>query len=196
MTAAIGGQAMWFLVRGSGIVSLLLLTAGTALGILTSQRWSLTRRIPRFVVGDLHRNLSMLAVAFVALHVVTTIVDGFVPIRWISAVIPFTSWYRGWWLGLGALASDLFLAAAITSAFRRRPPYRAWRTIHLAAYASWPIAVAHSLGTGTDRGEGWMLMLVALCMALIAGLAAWRAFDRLRPLRTRPPAGSLGTQAR
>src|SRR6266511_4102255 len=53
--------ALWYLARGSGTVSLGLLTLTVVLGITTSVRWA-TRRWPRLVVAGLHRNLSLLAV--------------------------------------------------------------------------------------------------------------------------------------
>ena len=38
---AAGGspKVLWFLTRGTGVVSLLLLTGGVTLGVLTSVRW-------------------------------------------------------------------------------------------------------------------------------------------------------------
>src|ERR1700730_10987108 len=47
-----------------------------------------------------------------------------------AAVIPFTSGYRTFWLGLGAIAFDLILALVITSLLRGRLSYRAWRAVH------------------------------------------------------------------
>ena len=54
------------------------------------------------------------------------------------------------WLGLGAVSFDLLLAVLITSVLRRRLGYRSWRAVHWLAYASWPVAVIHGIGTGTD----------------------------------------------
>ena len=102
------------------------------------------------MVAGLHRNLTLLALAFIALHVLTTVVDGYAPISLLNAVLPFTSPYRPVWLGLGAVAFDLLLALTITSLLRARIGYSRWRALHWLAYASWPIALVHGLGTGTD----------------------------------------------
>src|SRR5207237_9227244 len=76
MTLAAGnGTALWYITRASGVVSLLLLTAGLVLGILGTVRWR-SERWPRFAVVSIHRNLTLFAIAFVALHVLTTIADG------------------------------------------------------------------------------------------------------------------------
>src|SRR5205823_6604026 len=62
---AAGGNAkvLWYLTRGTGTVALLLLTAAVVLGVLSSTRWQ-TRRLPRFLVFELHRNVTLLALAF------------------------------------------------------------------------------------------------------------------------------------
>ncbi len=86
-------RALWYLTRGSGAATLVLLTATVVLGITNSARWA-SPHWPRFVTERLHRNLSLLVLVFLALHVATTVVDGYVPIRWLDAVVPFGSSYR------------------------------------------------------------------------------------------------------
>ena len=115
--------------------------------------------MPRFVVGGLHRNLTLLAVAFVVVHVVTTVADGFAPIRLIDGLFPFLSPYRPFWLGLGTVAFDLVLALVLTSVLRARLGYRSWRFVHWLAYAAWPLALLHAFGTGSDARFGWMAVL-------------------------------------
>jgi hypothetical protein len=131
--------------------------------------------MPRFVLDAVHRNVSLLAVAFVGVHIITSVLDSFAPIRLIDAVIPFISTYRPLWLGLGTVAFDLLLAVAITSLLRQRFGYRAWRWIHWAAYASWPVALLHGLGTGSDTKAGWMLAIVAGCVVIVVAAVVSRA---------------------
>ena len=104
------------------------------------------------------------------IHIVTTVLDGFAPISLIDAVVPFLSAYRPIWLGFGALAFDLLIALTITSLVRRRLGYGAWRAIHWLAYVSWPIAVLHGLGTGSDSKQTWALVLTFACvLAVLVG---------------------------
>jgi methionine sulfoxide reductase heme-binding subunit len=174
--AASGPSAYWYLTRGTGVVALLLLTGGVLLGVLTSTRWS-TPRWPRFVVSGLHRNLTLLAVAFVVVHVVTTVLDGYAPIGLRDAVLPFASKYRPVWLGLGAVAFDLLLALVLTSLFRLRIGLRTWKVVHWLAYVSWPVALMHAFGTGSDAKAGWF-ELVALGSAAVVVLAVlWRVVE-------------------
>jgi predicted ferric reductase len=178
----VNSQALWYLTRGSGAVSLLLLTLALVLGILTAGRWA-RERWPRFVVDGLHRNLSLLATVFVGIHITSAVVDGYVPIRWIDAVVPFGGVYKPFWLGLGALALDVFAAVAITSLVRARLGYRAWRSVHWLAYGCWALAVSHSVGIGSDRASLWMLCVDLLAVASVVVASAWRiAWARRRPL--------------
>ena len=166
-------HALWFATRGAGIVSLLLLTAIVALGVAGATRWR-SERWPRFVVAGLHRNLTLLALVFIALHVITTVADGYAPIGILNAVLPFTSPYRPFWLGLGAVAFDLLLALTITSLLRARIGYGRWRALHWLAYASWPVALVHGLGTGTDARVGWMQIVTVVCIASVGAAILWR----------------------
>ena len=142
------GRELWYLSRGTGFVTLILLTATVVLGIVDQQRWS-SRAWPRFVLDKLHRNLSLLVLCVLGIHVATVVMDSFVPIRLVDAIVPFRSGYRPLWVGLGALALDMLLAIAITSGLRRHLGHRAWRAVHWLAYAAWPVALVHSFGTGT-----------------------------------------------
>ncbi len=183
---AVGSPSpLWYLTRGSGIVTLLLLTASVCLGVATSRRWRI-RQLPRFVVAGLHRNLTLLAVAFLAIHVATTVADGYTPIGIKDAFVPFVSSYRPIWLGLGALACDLLLALVVTSLLRARIGYRTWRATHWLAYASWPLALVHALGTGSDARFAWMAALAIGCMATVGAVVLARiasgAAPRLRQL--------------
>jgi hypothetical protein len=169
MTIAVGGapSAYWYLTRSTGAVALLLLTASVALGIADVRRYS-TTAWPRFVVDGLHRSVSLLAVVFVALHVLASVLDGFAPISLTAAIIPFISSYRPFWLGLGAASFDLLLALIVTSVLRSHISHAAWRATHWLAYACWPIALLHSLGTGSDARNTWLLSLSIACVIAVA----------------------------
>jgi DMSO/TMAO reductase YedYZ heme-binding membrane subunit len=167
------------------MVALLLLTIAVALGVLDVSRYS-SARWPRFLLDALHRNVSLLAVVFLVLHVITTVLDSFAPISLVAAFIPFTSSYRPFWLGLGAISFDLLLALVITSMMRRRFGFSAWRATHWLAYACWPIALLHGLGTGSDVKSSWMLLitigcvLVVLAAMLARTLQGWPEHARIR----------------
>jgi len=164
---------MWFLTRSSGMVALVLLTASVALGVLTSVGWS-SVRWPRFITIELHRNLSLVSMVFLAFHIATTVLDGFAPIGWLDAVLPFRSPYRPIWLGLGAVSVDLLLAVVVTSLLRRHLSYGAWRAVHWTSWLAWPVAVLHGLGTGSDSMNGWAQWIYVACAAVVVAACWWR----------------------
>ena len=183
-----GGSLTWYVARATGLVTLGFLTASVLLGILTSFRWS-SPTWPRFVVEFVHRNVSLLVLVFLAIHVVTVVLDAFAPIRWIDVFVPFISAYRPFWLGLGAIALDLLLALVVTSLLRHRLGYTTWRVVHWLAYACWPVAVLHGFGTGSDTTSGLVLVFTAACVVSVLVAGALRI---AAGLRTRPGARAFG----
>ena len=173
MVAITSSSALWYFARATGIVSLILLTVSVILGILTTVRWS-SRSWPRFAVEYLHRNVTLLLLAFIVLHVATIVVDGFAPIGWIAVVVPLSSPYRPIWLGLGALGFDLLLAVAITSWLRHRVGFRTWRALHWSGYAAWVLVVVHGLAAGTDTKQRWTLLIDAACVLAVMVAVWWR----------------------
>jgi sulfoxide reductase heme-binding subunit YedZ len=178
-------KAYWYLTRSSGAVSLILLTAALVIGIALVGRVR-SRRWPRFAVDGIHRAISLLAIVFLTVHIVTAVLDSFAPISLLDAVIPFVGAYRPVWLGLGAAAFDLLLAVMITSVLRERLGHRAWRAIHWLAFAVWPLAVVHGLATGSDVRQGWMTAIYVACAAAFIGavlarvVIGWPEQARLR----------------
>ncbi len=196
--AASGTAALWYLSRGSGAVSLILLSAAVVLGIVDERRWR-SARWPRFALHGLHRWVSLFAVAFLAVHILSGVLDSFAPIRLLDAVVPFAGAYRPLWLGFGALAFDVLLTVAITSLLKRRIGQRTWRAVHWLSYAAWPLAVVHGLGTGSDVRAGWLLAITAACVAAVwcallarvARVPGWPRFASLGTLAALPVAALL-----
>lgn len=176
---------LWFATRGAGVMTLVCLTGVVVLGIATSLQVA-GPRSPRFVVAALHRNFALFTIVLLAVHIATTVLDPFAGITPIDAVVPFAGAYRTFWLGMGVIAAEMLVALTITSLFRGRIGPQLWRIVHWGAYASWPVAVLHGLGTGSDAQEPWLLGITAACMAaVLASLAQRLLAGRLRtaPIR-------------
>jgi len=167
--------ALWYASRATGVVCLVLTTTVVLLGVLVSKQRRLPG-LPRFGVVHLHRYLSLLAVGFVTVHILTAIVDSYVSISLAAAIIPFVSAYKPLWLGLGAVSIDLMAALIVTSLVRARIGRNAWRVVHWVAYAAWPIAVLHSIGTGPDLRRGPLLWLTLGSVLAVLAAIGWRAF--------------------
>jgi sulfoxide reductase heme-binding subunit YedZ len=164
---------LWYTTRASGIVTLVLLTVTMVLGLTTTSR-ARSRNWPGFAQQELHRRISILAVVFLAIHVLTSVLDTYVHIGWFAIVVPFTSPYGRFWVALGTIALDLTMAVFVSSLLRAHLKPGTWRGIHWLAYASWPVALAHTFGMGTDSREHWVIALGALCVLSVGLALAWR----------------------
>jgi predicted ferric reductase len=190
---------VWYLMRGSGLVALMLFTLTVVLGVvgvtrLQSPRW------PRLVTGGLHRNVALTATCFLMLHVLTALLDSWVGLGWIGALVPFHSAYRPVWIGVGVIAFYVFVAVLATSMLRRRIGARMWRVIHWGTWLMWPLALTHALGSGTDTASGWGLGICVVCVTAVGIAAAWRCrwtIARRSSRRITPPLeGSAASSTR
>lgn len=165
-------ELLWYVSRGTGVASIVLLTAVLVLGMLTASRRP-PAGIRSAVVMGLHRSLALGSTVFLLLHIGTAIAETYVQIDLVSAVVPFTSGYEKAWVGLGTLGVDIVATLVITSLLRHRMPERIWKAVHLLAFAFWPMALVHGLALGTSDQP----LLRGITMASGAvGLAAlgWR----------------------
>ena len=166
------GETLWYFSRATGVVTLVLLTIVSILGMITAGR-----RRPRgeqaTIVMAMHRWLSLGLLAFLVAHIVTAIADGYVSLGWLSVVLPYTSDYEPLWVGLGTVAVDLMVAVLVTSLLRPRINPRTWRIVHWTSYLMWPSAVVHALVLSTSNQP--LLQWISIACAVAFGCAvAWR----------------------
>jgi sulfoxide reductase heme-binding subunit YedZ len=166
-------NVLWYATRATGEVALLFLTVVLALGVMSALRIG-GRRLPRFAIAGLHRNLTLTGLGFLAVHILTTLADSYVPIGVVDVVVPFGSAYRPIWLGFGALALDLLVVLTVTSLLRTRLGFRWWKALHWAAYGCWVIALVHALGTGSDVRTSAFLFFAGICCAVVLAMMGWR----------------------
>jgi sulfoxide reductase heme-binding subunit YedZ len=165
--------AIWYAARASGVAAYVVLSVVVCVGLglggkAQSSRW------PRFSVEDVHRFGGLLVGSLIAVHVGAIALDSFLPFSLRQLLVPLASSYRPLWTGLGIAAAELLLALAITNHYRRRLPYRFWRTAHYLNFAVWGMASLHGLLAGTDRGATWLAILYAVSVGSVASLLLWR----------------------
>ena len=185
---------LWYVTRASGVVALVLLTSTMVLGLTTTAR-ARTPNWPGFARQELHRRLAMISMVFLAIHVLTSVLDTYVDIGWASVLVPFTSSYSRFWVGMGTVALDLMVAVFVSSLLRPHIKPATWRGLHWLAYGCWPVALAHTFGIGTDAGEPWVIALAASCVlavgtALLARLRATAKRTAARP-GSKPEVGDI-----
>lgn len=155
----------WYLSRATGAVSLILLTVVLVLGVVST---SSERPRRTTIANAVHRSLGLGLGVFLLTHIVTAIIETYVSIDWISAIVPFTSGYQPLWVGLGTVAFDLLLALIVTSVLRHRLPESVWRFVHQSSWALWLLAVVHAVMLETT--SLWLQASTVGC--LVTGLAA------------------------
>lgn len=179
-------ELLWALSRGTGVVAWLALSAGVALGVLARSGRSIAGW-GRFGANEVHRTTAATALALVVVHVVALLLDTEAGLSLLHVLIPFTSPYAPWGVGLGVLALDVRLALAVTGLLRHRTGPRVFRAVHWSAYALWPLAAGHFLLSGTDAGTWWALTSLVTGSAIVLGSVGWRLSGRFgergRPVR-------------
>ncbi len=174
---------LWFVSRALGAMALLLLSVVIVLGILhnTSVVKNADLGLPRFVLVALHRNLSLISVVFIALHVITVIVTDYVHLRIIDVFVPGIATFNPVAAAFGTVATDLVLAIVVTSMLRSRLSRRVWFWVHWTSYLCWPVSVVHAVLNASFRGTTWWTLAVPLLsMVAIVAALVYRRRDRRR----------------
>jgi len=176
-------RLLWWVDRSAGLVALVLLTVVLALGVLATAR---TRLLTwRVLAQGVHRELPLVAAVLLAVHIGTAVVDSFVPLSPLDVVVPFAAGYRPVWIGLGTLALDLLLVVVLTSLLRARLGHRGWRAAHWSAYALWPLALVHALGSGSDMHAATVHRTGLACLVVVVAAAGWRLVAGSAPVVAR-----------
>ncbi|MGA2969217.1 MAG: ferric reductase-like transmembrane domain-containing protein [Acidimicrobiales bacterium] len=170
---ALTSPYLWYTTRATGIVTLVLFTLVVALGTLVSNRIGGTI-VGRFELNELHRSISIVAMVFLLIHVLTTIVDSYVATGIISVVVPMTSQFKRVGVALGAISFDLMVAVLVSSVMKSRIENRSWRFIHWFSWLAFIASIVHAYLTGTDTKDGAGLVLVIVCSLVVIGAALWR----------------------
>jgi predicted ferric reductase len=168
---------LWYTTRATGIVALILFTLVVSLGTLVANRIGGTS-IGRFEINELHRSLSIVAMIFLVIHILTTVLDSYVSTGLISAIVPMTSAYKRVAITFGAVAFDLILAVWISSLLKVRVANSTWRFIHWFSWIGFSTALVHAYMSGTDSRTGIGLVLVSACGGVVLLAALWRFFGR------------------
>jgi sulfoxide reductase heme-binding subunit YedZ len=183
-------MTLWFLARALGMVALLGFTASVCLGALASSTGRGTGAHEKRAVRQLaHRSIALVALGALALHVGLLVLDTHVALSLMSVVVPFTSGFAPFAVGLGTLAVWAFVATALSGLSRgrlagSRVSPRAWRTVHAAAYVGWVLSMGHGVLAGTDTGRAWTTVVYVGCALAVGTAVALRVLARPRRTTT------------
>ncbi len=187
----------WLAARSAGIVAFVLITTAVILGLLMASKMARKPGLKRNLV-KVHEQVALAALVAIGAHGVLLLGDAWLKPGIIGITIPFTLEYRPVWTGLGILAGYLALILGPTFYLRRRIGARRWRQIHRATVVVFVLAVAHSLGSGTDGTSLWFRAMAIASSAVVLALVAVR-YGRKSPRRPSPtprltPAPTAGSQ--
>jgi sulfoxide reductase heme-binding subunit YedZ len=170
-------MSLWYLARGAGLIAVLMLSISTALGAWTSGRRPGGEgevQARRFTLQRIHLAAAFTGLLLLVVHVLAIVLDSASGVWAGAAIIPMTSAYRPVAISLGVLAMYALVLVATIGAARGRMAAsplaaRAWRMTHAVAYGAWALAVAHGIFAGSDATSRWVLVLNAVCVAMVVG---------------------------
>ncbi|MFN8122240.1 MAG: ferric reductase-like transmembrane domain-containing protein [Thermoleophilia bacterium] len=199
------GELLWYFARAGGFVAYGLLTASVAMGLLASLRVA-SPRWTRAMTTEVHRFVTMTALGFTAIHVLTLVAHPTEGYGLSEVLIPFAAAREPLWTGLGVVAMELAVAVWLSTRLRQRIGYARWRQLHYLAFVSFGAALVHGIAQGTDTPTAWGRLVYIASMGLVGGLLAVRIFGTHRapagpeavtaPVRGASPARGTAAPAR
>jgi hypothetical protein len=174
--AALHPQFWWWLARATGIVAWAMATAAVAWGLTLSTRLVRRRRLPAWIL-DLHRYLGTLTIAFVAVHLVALVADGWTHFGARELFVPMASTWRPRAVLWGIVALYGLAVIQLTSWGMRYFPRRVWHGIHLTSFVVFVTATVHAVLAGADRMNRAVDTLYALGVLLVTWLTVVRILD-------------------
>jgi predicted ferric reductase len=175
--------AFWYMARSAGLVSYILLWAGTVGGLLTKTK--LARAwLPGPAAVSWHEFLSLTALVLASLHGLALLGDRYIQFDLFNVVFPFAATYRTGWVGLGQLGFYLSAAVAVSFYVRQTIGARLWRGLHYLSFVAYVLVVVHGITSGTDTSA----VPVQLMYLVTGGAVLFLVYYRLLAGRPRATA--------
>ena len=139
-------------------------------------------------LSAIHRQTAVTALVFIAVHGLTLLGDAWLHPAPAEIAVPFLLPYRPLWTGLGIIAGYLAAIFGLSFYIRRRIGPRLWRSVHRLMIVAYVLAVAHTLGAGSDASTVWLRAWIALTASMLLVLSVLRVRSSLRRLPSAGPA--------
>ncbi len=159
--ASVGPHIFWITSRAAGVAALVLSSASVGAGLLISGQGGSGKGL-RSDARALHEALSLATLVAIAVHGVALLGDHFLHPTILDISVPFTGGYRPFWTGLGVAAGWALAALGLSYYARGWVGQSRWRALHRFTAIFWILGIAHSLGSGTDAGQPWFLIALAV----------------------------------
>jgi sulfoxide reductase heme-binding subunit YedZ len=175
----------WIASRALGVVALIFVAVSVGMGIAMSMR---SAKGPGAMarLKTLHEATALTALLAIAGHGLTLLGDSYLRPGLSGIAIPFTMSHQPLWTGLGVIGGWLAAVFGLTFYVRRWIGPKLWRKMHRWTLAVYALAVAHTLGSGTDSASLWLVLILIATIAPIAVMAALRYLPGDDPPSGRP----------
>lgn len=176
LATATGPHLFWIVSRAAGILALVLSSASVTVGLSMGGRFVKRRGLD---LKSIHEALSLATIVALVIHAVSLLGDGFMSPNIADLTVPFVSGYQRWWTSLGILSGWALILLGLSYYARTKIGVARWRMLHRFTALAWLGGLAHSLGEGSDAGELWLLVSVAVvtipALALLTARLSQRA---------------------
>jgi sulfoxide reductase heme-binding subunit YedZ len=163
----------WILSRASGVVALILAAVSVGMGLAMAMR---AAKGPGAMarLKQAHEATALTALIFIAAHGLALLGDSYLRPGIAGIAIPFVMSHQPLWTGLGIIGGWLAALLGLSFYVRRWVGPKLWRKMHRWTLAVYALAVAHTLGAGTDARSLWLLLILIATAAPLAVMAAIR----------------------
>ncbi len=171
MATAVAPHIYWIISRAAGSAALVLASLSVCVGLSMGGRF-LKRRGPDLRVT--HEALSLATIAALLVHGLSLLGDAYLHPSILDVSVPFVSDYRAPWMAMGLVGGWAMILLGLSYYFRGKIGPARWRVLHRFTALAWLFGLAHSLGEGSDAGEAWFLIMVAVVTVPVLALMVVR----------------------
>jgi len=166
---------MWYATRAAAVSAYILLTLTVVMGLARSLTHAARVRVS-WLVEENHQILAVIMAVFVALHLLTLLLDPLIPFSVINLILPVNEPYSPVAVSLGVIALYGMVAVLVSSWMRGKLSYRSWRTLHYASFITFWLVTAHGVFSGSDTSQPWMYIIYIVSSVIVAGGLLLRMF--------------------
>lgn len=175
----------WLSSRAVGIIAMLLVSVSVGLGLALSGRLGAKPgSAARF--KTLHEATALMSLLAIGAHGALLLGDQYLQPGLDGILLPFAMANQPIWTGLGIIAGWLALILGLSFYVRRWIGVAVWRWLHRWTLLVYVLGLVHTVGSGTDAAQAWLVAILAVAAVPIVFTGTARMLPRARKPRTAP----------
>ena len=167
-------HSYWLASRSIGIVALVLLSISVAWGLSLSSKLAKTGPGSIGRAKQFHEALSLIALSAILAHALVLLGDQYINPSLSQLFVPFTMPKQPVWTGIGIIGGWIAVVCGLSYYARRWIGTGRWKVVHRFTLAAWVLAFAHAIGSGSDAGSLWFLVLMGILLVPVIFSLAFR----------------------